>query len=91
MTGAVAGELGRANGDVRGERLAAAARRGRTTAPARCRPGARIRPGAVIGIADACSLVATPALRLGRDAGHLLVDEADDHRALADRGRAALH
>jgi hypothetical protein len=28
---------------------------------------------------------------LGRDAGHSLVDEADDHRALADRGRAALH
>ena len=30
-------------------------------------------------------------VRLGRDAGHSLVDEADDHRALADRGRAALH
>jgi hypothetical protein len=28
---------------------------------------------------------------LGRDAGHSFVDEADDHRALADRGRAALH
>jgi hypothetical protein len=30
------------------------------------------------------------AVRLGRDAGHSLVDEVDDHCALADRGRAAL-
>jgi hypothetical protein len=31
-----------------------------------------------------------PKVRLGRDAGHSLVDEVDDHGALADRGRAAL-
>jgi hypothetical protein len=34
---------------------------------------------------------ARTAGELGRDAGQSLVDEADDHRAFADRGGAALH